>query len=78
MMICPFFGDQPFWARRVVDLGIGLAPLDRKHLSVSQFAAALTAMDDPEMIARAGALGAGVQSEDGLQAAAAFLEAASL
>lgn len=78
MTICPFFGDQPFWARRVVDLGIGPAPLNRKHLSVSQFAAALAAMDDAEMIDRAGALGAEVQTEDGLQAAAVFVEAARL
>lgn len=78
MTICPFFGDQPFWARRVVDLGIGPGPLDRKRLNAGQFAAALTAIDDAGTIARAGALGAGIQAEDGLKAAANFLEAASL
>jgi sterol 3beta-glucosyltransferase len=78
MTICPFFGDQPFWARRIVDLGIGPGPLDRKRLDVRQFAAALTAMEDPGMIARAIALGTKVQAEDGLQAVVSLLEAASL
>ena len=78
LTICPFFGDQPFWARRVLDLGIGAGALDLKHLSVDQFAAALKAMDDAETIGRARALGAKVRAEDGLKAAASFLEAASL
>lgn len=78
MTICPFFGDQPFWARRIVDLAIGPSPLDRKHLDVGRFAAALVAMDDAGTIARAVALGAKVRAEDGLTAAANYLEAASL
>jgi UDP:flavonoid glycosyltransferase YjiC (YdhE family) len=72
--LCPFFGDQPFWARRVFDLGIGPAPLDRKRLGVDQFAAALQAMTDPAMAARAAALGARLRAEDGTGAAAQFLE----
>jgi hypothetical protein len=47
-------------------------------LSVDHVAAALTAMDDAGMIDRAGALAAKVQAEDGLSAAAGFLEAATL
>ncbi|WP_404943386.1 glycosyltransferase [Rhizobium ruizarguesonis] len=32
MIICPFFGDQPFWARRAMDLCVGLS-LDRRALT---------------------------------------------
>src|SRR5690606_7322177 len=28
-IVCPYFGDQPFWGRRVADLGAGPQPLDR-------------------------------------------------
>ncbi len=72
--LCPFFGDQPFWARRIVDLGVGPAPLDRKTLDIDQFAAALRAMDDPGMMERARSLGSSLLAEDGIGTAADFLE----
>ncbi|MGR9249479.1 glycosyltransferase [Rhizobium leguminosarum] len=48
MTICPFFGDQPFWARRITDLGVGLS-LARRALTVESLTDALAAMDDPLM-----------------------------
>jgi sterol 3beta-glucosyltransferase len=45
--IVPFFGDQPFWGRRVAALGAGPAPLDRKTLNAIGLAKALTAMAGP-------------------------------
>ncbi|WP_455274445.1 glycosyltransferase [Rhizobium herbae] len=73
--ICPFFGDQPFWARRVVELGIGPQPLDRKTVTVESFARALVAMDQFIMRKNADILGAKVRAEDGVGAAVRFLEA---
>ena len=30
-VVVPFFGDQPFWAQRVADLGVGPAPIPRRN-----------------------------------------------
>lgn len=72
--IMPFFGDQPFWARRVQQLGVGPAPLDRKRLTVDAVAATLAAMDDPGMRQRAAAIGTEIRREDGVAAAIGFIE----
>jgi UDP:flavonoid glycosyltransferase YjiC (YdhE family) len=72
--ICPFFGDQPFWARRVTALGVGPKALDRKTLTAETLAAAITAMADPAMQDRAARLGALLRTEDGVGAAVDFVE----
>ena len=73
--IVPFLGDQPFWGRRVEQLGVGPRALDRKTLSVESIAAAIAAMDDPAMRQKANALGLAIRDEDGLGAAIGFIEA---
>lgn len=72
--ICPFFGDQPFWARRVVALGVGPQPLDKRKMTADDLATAFRAMDDPAMCARAAELGAAIRPEDGVGAAVHFIE----
>ncbi|MFA5899247.1 MAG: glycosyltransferase [Hyphomicrobium sp.] len=72
--ICPFFGDQPFWAKRVVALGAGPAPLVRKSLSVESMAAAIDAMADPKMQSTAARLGEAINAEHGIDQAVGFLE----
>lgn len=72
--ICPFFGDQPFWGRRVRDLGVGPPALDPRTLSAESLAAAITAMDGAAMRERAAALGARIRREDGVAAAIDFIE----
>ncbi|MEH7872199.1 glycosyltransferase [Rhizobium laguerreae] len=76
MIICPFFGDQPFWARRVTDLGVGLS-LDRRALTVESLTDALAAMDDPLMRRQAAAVGSRIRDEDGVATAVGFIEAAA-
>ncbi|MEI1247548.1 glycosyltransferase [Rhizobium aouanii] len=76
MTICPFFGDQPFWARRVMELGVGLS-LDRRALTVESLTAALAAMDDPPMRRQADAVGTLIRGEDGVATAVGFIEAAA-
>lgn len=72
--ICPFFGDQSFWARRVAALGVGPRALERKTLSAESLAAAIMAMDDPLMRRRASILGGAIRQEDGVTAAVEFIE----
>lgn len=72
--ICPFVGDQPFWARQVVRLGVGPAPLDLRTMEAGHMAEAIRAMDDAGMRQRAARLGEAIRAEDGIAAAIAFLE----
>ncbi|WP_416977679.1 glycosyltransferase [Streptomyces sp. T028] len=43
-LVCPFFGDQPYWAARVRALGTGPAPLPARDLTVPAFAQRLHAL----------------------------------
>jgi len=72
--ILPFFGDQPFWANRMVELGVGPKPLDKKRLSAEAFADAFRGMDGAGMRERAARLGAAIREEDGVAQAADFIE----
>jgi len=74
MTICPFFGDQPFWARRMQELGVAPAALDRKKFIVERLVSAIEAMDSKAMRDRAAALGASIRNEDGCSRAVAFIE----
>lgn len=73
-IITPFFGDQPFWGKRLADLGVGPAPIAKKALTAERLAQAITqAVSDPEMRQRAAALGAKVRAEDGANQAAKLI-----
>lgn len=59
-IIRPFFGDQFFWADRVEALGIGSCV---RRMTVDELSAALVhATTDLKQIARAKAIGKGIQS----------------
>jgi len=75
MAICPFLGDQPFWARRIAELGVGPQPLDRRRLSVDTLAQALAATSDPGIRRRAAVLGEQIGLEHGVEAAIRKIEA---
>lgn len=75
MAICPFSGDQPFWARRMQALGVSPAPLPEKRMSAAAFASRIEAMTSGEgMRCRASALAAAIASEHGVAATADFVE----
>jgi UDP:flavonoid glycosyltransferase YjiC (YdhE family) len=74
MAICPFLGDQPFWARCIEALGVGTRPLDKRRMTADDLAIAFRSMDDPAMRAHAEALGTAIRSEDGIGTAVAFIE----
>ncbi len=63
----PAFADQPFWGRRVVQLGVGPAPIPRRKLTVARLAEAIhAATTDPGMRERARALGMRIRAEGGV------------
>jgi sterol 3beta-glucosyltransferase len=73
-IVIPFFGDQPFWGRRVAELGVGLAPISRQQLTAERLAEAIhQAVTDRLMRQRAAELGAKIQAEDGLANAVAIV-----
>jgi sterol 3beta-glucosyltransferase len=74
-VVCPFVADQPFWGRRMHDLGVAPPPLPQQRLDADQLAAALDlALTDTAISARAAELGHRIRQEDGIAAAAAQLE----
>jgi sterol 3beta-glucosyltransferase len=74
-VVCPFFGDQPFWGRRVHEAGAGPAPVPQKNLTAEQLAAALReATGSLEIRQSAAALGKKIQREEGTTNAVTFIE----
>jgi sterol 3beta-glucosyltransferase len=74
-IICPFFGDQPFWGRRVAALGVGPAPIPQRRLTAKRLAAALeSTLQDTAMQLRAQQLGELIRREDGVGRAVALIE----
>jgi sterol 3beta-glucosyltransferase len=66
-LIVPFSADQPFWGRRLAELGVGVPPIKPKQLNPERLAAALrTLTQDSTMRQRAAELGAQLRAEDGL------------
>jgi UDP:flavonoid glycosyltransferase YjiC (YdhE family) len=74
-VIVPFFGDQPYWGRRIADLGVGPQPIRRRRLTAEALAAAICrAVTDQQMRRRAAALGERIRSEDGVARAVEVIE----
>ena len=74
MAICPFIGDQSFWARRMKDVGVGPIILDKQKMDADALATALRAMDSQVVRERASELGYAVQAENGVASAVEFIE----
>ncbi|MGG6295899.1 glycosyltransferase [Leptolyngbya sp. AN02str] len=73
-VICPFFGDQPFWGQRVYELGVGSRPIPQKRLNVEQLAGAIAQVTrDFTMQAKAAQLGQAIRAEDGIATAIHFI-----
>lgn len=74
-IIIPFMGDQPFWGRRVADLGVGTIPIPKKKLTSQRLAEAITeAVSNTAMYQQAHELGEKIRAEDGIANAVAIVD----
>ncbi|MFL5242997.1 MAG: glycosyltransferase [Gemmataceae bacterium] len=66
-IVVPFTSDQPFWGRRVFQLGLGPRPVPRSELSVERLAEAIReAVGNPALRLRATEVGRQIRAEDGV------------
>jgi len=66
-VVCPFFGDQPYWGERVAALGAGPEPLPFRAMTVPRLASKIRqAVQDQETADRAADLGRRIRAEDGV------------
>jgi UDP:flavonoid glycosyltransferase YjiC (YdhE family) len=74
-VVVPFFGDQPFWAHRLLQLGVTPAPIPKSSLTVDRLAAAITiAVSDETMHQRVRAIGNQIRADNGVQQAVAAFQ----
>lgn len=71
-------GDQPYWGKRLTDLGVAPKHLHRRNLTAERLAKRIQkVLDTPTMKERAQMLGTQMESEDGLTAAVELVESFS-
>jgi sterol 3beta-glucosyltransferase len=76
-IICPFVGDQPFWGKRVHELGVGPKPIPQGRITADNLAAALIqTLQDNTMQTHAAALRERIALEDGVAFAIQTITAA--
>jgi len=74
-VVVPFFGDQPFWADRVHELGVSPPPVLQEELTAEHLAEAIcAAISDPAMRRRAAEVGKQVCAERGVEEAVEVIE----
>ena len=67
--------DQPYWGKRLSDLGVAPRHLHRRNLTPERLAKRIRqVLETPEMTARAQVLGEQMETEDGLTAAVDLIE----
>jgi UDP:flavonoid glycosyltransferase YjiC (YdhE family) len=74
-VIVPFFADQPFWGRRLQQLGVAPPPIPRQKMTARRLAKAIEiASSDVAMARQAARLGAKIRAEDGVSVAVQLAE----
>lgn len=74
-LLVPHMADQPYWGRRVRELGAGPPPLPRSQLSADTLASRLAALlGTPTFAANAARLGEQIRAERGVENAVAWIE----
>lgn len=73
-VVIPFFGDQPFWARRFHALGLTPQPIPQKRLTTERLTRAIsTATSDEALQERVKAISERIRAEDGVARAVEIL-----
>ncbi len=74
-VIVPFFGDQPFWGRRIYESGVGPAPIPKQRLTVENLSQAIhIAVTDKQIQDKAARIGQAICAEDGVAEAVSVIE----
>jgi sterol 3beta-glucosyltransferase len=73
-IVVPHTADQPFWGKRVAEIGAGPAPIPVRQLTSQRLVAALKQVDDPALRARAQETGRLIRLEDGVGQAVRIIE----
>lgn len=74
-LVCPVLGDQPFWARRLHELGVGPRPIPLRRVTPESLTEKIAGLvSDPGYAARAAAISARIAIEDGPGEAIRVLE----
>ena len=73
-IVIPFTADQPFWGRRVHDLGMGPRPIHVKQLSTMKLTQVIQEAESNTFRARAAVMGRKIRSETGTENAVDFIE----
>ncbi len=74
-ILIPFTSDQPFWGRRVHQLGLGPKPIPRKDLTAERLESAVRlAMTDTAIRRRSEEMGRMIRAEDGVGKAVALFQ----
>ncbi len=65
-LVCPVLGDQPFWGRRVHELGAGPEPLPLRRATAETLTDRIRRLvGDPGYAGKAAAIGEAIEQEDG-------------
>lgn len=73
-VVLPFTMDQPFFARRVHEIGVGSPPVPTPEATPDRLRSALAAALHPRLVQRAAEVGARVGEEDGVTGAVTLIE----
>ena len=74
-VLCPFFGDQPFWSATVEHIGAGPRAIPQKRLTSERLCRAiLQAVNDTQTKTTASEIGRRIRSESGVTRAVEFIE----
>lgn len=73
MFIIPHLGDQPYWGRRMHELGVSVKPIPRPKLTAENFTSNLDALLKDSRIHANAALGEKIRAEKGIENAMSWI-----
>ncbi|THY82256.1 UDP-Glycosyltransferase/glycogen phosphorylase [Aureobasidium pullulans] len=68
-LVCPFFGDQPFWGEMVAAAGAGPKPIHHQSLTAENLGAAIRFLTTPEAAYAAQQIALRMSTENGIKTA---------